>query len=141
MMFGTIGLVRADDAPASGSTGSESGWVKGACKADVEKLCPGVKPGKGAIRDCLKQHESELSAVCQNNIKMAKERMEQRKAEITAACKADTDQFCKDITPGEGREMACLHAHNDKISQGCKDALKMRHEKGGAPAAPAASKS
>ena len=45
------------------------------------------------------------------------------------ACKADEDTYCKDVTPGEGREMACLHAHSDKISAGCKDVIKRHHHR------------
>ncbi len=35
-----------------------------ACKGDVEKLCKDVQKGEGRIRDCLKSHESSLSADC-----------------------------------------------------------------------------
>jgi hypothetical protein len=100
----------------------------GACKADMEKFCAGVKPGHGAIRDCLKQHAADLSPACKDHIAKVKEHAKEMRQELKAACKADLDQFCKDITPGEGREFACLHAHNDKLSQGCKDGIQsMRH--------------
>jgi hypothetical protein len=36
------------------------------------------------------------------------------------ACKADLEKFCKDVTPGEGRKIACLKAHSDKLSSECK---------------------
>src|SRR5690348_4074305 len=91
-------------------------WNDGACKADVDKLCPGMQAGRGAIRDCLKQHEAELSAGCKSNVTTMKEKMHERMEEVKAACQADQAKFCKDVTPGEGREMACLHAYNDKIS-------------------------
>ena len=49
------------------------------------------------------------------------------KAEAPAAapakadpCKADIEKFCKDVTPGGGRIMACLKAYEDKLSEGCK---------------------
>jgi hypothetical protein len=35
-----------------------------ACKPDAEKFCKDVKPGKGLIIRCLKQHQTELSADC-----------------------------------------------------------------------------
>ncbi len=38
--------------------------AKEACKPDVEKFCAGVEAGGGRLRDCLKQHESELSDAC-----------------------------------------------------------------------------
>lgn len=35
-----------------------------ACKADLEKFCGDIKPGKGRKIKCLKKHEAELSAEC-----------------------------------------------------------------------------
>ena len=41
----------------------------GPCKADVEKLCPGVQLGGGRIAACLKEHRSEVSEACKANLK------------------------------------------------------------------------
>jgi outer membrane protein OmpA-like peptidoglycan-associated protein len=35
-----------------------------ACGGDVDRLCPGVQPGEGRIKACMKAHASELSAGC-----------------------------------------------------------------------------
>jgi hypothetical protein len=35
-----------------------------ACAGDVERLCPGVPPGEGRLKGCLKEHISQLSAPC-----------------------------------------------------------------------------
>jgi outer membrane protein OmpA-like peptidoglycan-associated protein len=35
-----------------------------ACGGDVDRLCPGVSPGDGRIKACMKSHASELSAGC-----------------------------------------------------------------------------
>jgi outer membrane protein OmpA-like peptidoglycan-associated protein len=35
-----------------------------ACGGDVDRLCPGVPPGEGHIKACMKAHASELSAGC-----------------------------------------------------------------------------
>jgi chemotaxis protein MotB len=35
-----------------------------ACAGDVERLCPGVPPGQGRIKACMKEHFSQLSAPC-----------------------------------------------------------------------------
>jgi len=35
-----------------------------ACKGDIGKYCQDIKPGRGRIINCLRQHESELSADC-----------------------------------------------------------------------------
>jgi hypothetical protein len=34
------------------------------CKADAERLCPGVPPGGGRIARCLKAHKMEMSIGC-----------------------------------------------------------------------------
>ena len=38
--------------------------AEGPCKADREKFCKDVIPGKGAVKACMKQHEAELSDAC-----------------------------------------------------------------------------
>jgi hypothetical protein len=38
-------------------------------------------------------------------------------------CKAELETFCKTVTPGEGRLLACLYAYNDKLSGACEYAL------------------
>jgi hypothetical protein len=38
---------------------------------------------------------------------------------VVNGCKAELDTYCKDVTPGEGRILACLYARNDKLSGKC----------------------
>jgi hypothetical protein len=35
-----------------------------ACGTDIDRLCPGVPPGQGRIKACMKAHVSQLSAPC-----------------------------------------------------------------------------
>lgn len=44
------------------------------CRADVEKLCQGVEPGRGRVASCLKQNESQVSAACKDAIAKARDR-------------------------------------------------------------------
>jgi len=42
---------------------------------------------------------------------------------VTKGCKTEIETYCKDVTPGEGRVLACLYAHEDKLSGQCEYAL------------------
>lgn len=42
---------------------------------------------------------------------------------IEEGCKVEIEQFCSQVTPGEGRMLACFFAHEDKISGQCQYAL------------------
>ena len=42
---------------------------------------------------------------------------------VTDGCKAELDSYCKDVKPGEGRVLACLYAHQDRLSGKCEYAL------------------
>ncbi len=42
---------------------------------------------------------------------------------VANGCKAEIEKYCGNVTPGEGRVLACLYAHNDKLSGRCEYAL------------------
>ncbi len=42
---------------------------------------------------------------------------------VAQGCKKEIETYCKDVTPGEGRVIACLYAHEDKLSGRCDYAL------------------
>ena len=41
----------------------------------------------------------------------------------TKACQSELENYCAQVTPGEGRLLACLYAHGDKLSGKCEYAL------------------
>ena len=43
---------------------AEPGPLHSACHADVQALCGSVQPGGGRIRDCMREHRTQLSAAC-----------------------------------------------------------------------------
>ena len=45
------------------------------CKADYERLCPGVPMGGGRIIDCLKAHKEEISIGCGKALQAMKAKM------------------------------------------------------------------
>jgi Cysteine rich repeat len=38
---------------------------------------------------------------------------------LEASCGEDIKKYCSTVTPGEGRILHCMQAHEDKISPGC----------------------
>jgi hypothetical protein len=42
---------------------------------------------------------------------------------VVEACADDLEQYCSDVTPGEGRILHCVAAHEDKLSGQCEYAL------------------
>jgi hypothetical protein len=93
---------------------------KGACRADVEKLCKDVKPGHGHVAQCMKQHEADLSPACKERIAEGKEKAQ----EFMKACKPDMEKFCKGIAPGKGKIYHCLKENEAQLSPECKEHLK-----------------
>ena len=91
-----------------------SAEMTGACVNDAKAQCPGVQPGGGKIRDCLKTHLKDLSDDCQAVVLTA----------INAkACAADVKQFCAGTEAGEGRIEACIKAHFADLTDACKVGL------------------
>ncbi len=43
--------------------------------------------------------------------------------EVMAACAMEIETYCSQVTPGEGRLLACAYAHEDKLSGGCSWAI------------------
>ncbi len=42
---------------------------------------------------------------------------------VLNGCKKELESYCKDVTPGQGRLLACLYAHMDKLTTKCEYAL------------------
>jgi hypothetical protein len=91
-----------------------SAELAGACLKDAKAMCPGVEPGGGKIRECLKANLKGLSDECKDVLV---------KAVNVKACAADVKQHCGDIKAGEGRLEACLKSHIADLTDACKVAL------------------
>ena len=42
---------------------------------------------------------------------------------VETGCQVELETYCQTVTPGEGRGLACIYAHSDKLSQKCERAL------------------
>jgi hypothetical protein len=49
--------------------------------------------------------------------------VEQSLESVAKGCDKELTAFCKDVTPGEGRMLACLYSREDKLSAKCEYAL------------------
>lgn len=104
----------------------------GPCRQDIQKLCPGIKRGGGAFRNCLEQHAVELSPACQDHLKQ----MKAKAAAWRQACQDDVQKFCAQVDPGHGNIKKCLHQHHDELSQTCQNQI-AQHRRGHQPRAQA----
>ena len=54
---------------ADGAANAADGPVVEACRQDVQTLCPGVQPGDGRIKACMKSNRRKLSDGCKGALK------------------------------------------------------------------------
>jgi Golgi apparatus protein 1 len=47
------------------------------------------------------------------------DRLNARVEKVESACATDIKTYCSTVTPGEGRMIYCMQAHEDKISPNC----------------------
>jgi Cysteine rich repeat len=60
------------------------------------------------------------SASAQANLgKSLVEKLAAKVTKLENACASDIKKYCKDVTPGEGRMIYCMQAHEDKITPKC----------------------
>ena len=63
----------------------------------------------------MERHFSDLSEDCQVAIIRA--------AAVGKACRADAQQFCSDVEPGNGTIADCMKSHAADLSEGCRAAI------------------
>ena len=91
------------------------------CADDIEKYCKEIKLGGGRLLNCLKAHETELTASCRGKIS---ELLGIIKG-CEQACSGDIAQFCKEVQPGGGRIIKCLREREKELSPSCSEKLDM----------------
>ena len=91
-----------------------SAELTGACLKDAKAQCPGVQPGGGKIKGCLKTHIKDLSDDCKAVLV---------KAVNVKACADDAKKYCADTKAGGGALEACMKSHIADVSDACKVAM------------------
>ena len=64
------GAALAEQPPLSAE---ERKALRSFCEADVKRLCAGVEPGGGRLKDCLMQHKEEMSVGCAEALQKLKD--------------------------------------------------------------------
>ncbi len=62
--LGLAGAIAIAASAASAASAQEGMAIARACGGDIDRLCAGVPPGEGRIKECMKAHMTELSAPC-----------------------------------------------------------------------------
>ncbi len=97
------------------------------CKVELESYCKAVTPGEGRVLACLYAHEDKLSGRCEYALYDAAAQLEHAIGALTYLaneCKADMQQHCSNIQPGEGRLAMCLKKNEQQVSARCQQAIK-----------------
>ncbi|HKR88446.1 MAG TPA: cysteine rich repeat-containing protein [Phenylobacterium sp.] len=70
----TLGLMTGAAAaqPMGMGGGGEEGMLRQACSGDVQTLCPGIQPGGGKLKQCLREHADKVSPGCKEAMRAAK---------------------------------------------------------------------
>ncbi|MET3117893.1 hypothetical protein AAKU64_002115 [Undibacterium sp. GrIS 1.8] len=95
---------------AAHSQAEDAGSVQKACRADFSKFCPSIKPGGGRLAGCLKEHQSELSAGCQEKMK------------VVSSCGEQIKELCgKESDPKKIKQ--CAKEHRSEFNEECKSSI------------------
>ena len=116
--------------PASALAQRGPGLRTGACRADIERLCPDAGRGRETGR-CLKERRAELSEACAAAFAEQEAKMQGRAAAVREACADEVAKLCPDAQPGQGGLLRCLRSHDAELSGSCRDALPQRRGPGG----------
>lgn len=94
LSVGALFCFEGPEAQSQELSRGESRALVQACRADVARVCPGAKPGGGAISQCLSQNLTQLSDGCRSAIAVVAQGSEQSataQAELPARTKVYRD--------------------------------------------------
>ena len=97
------------------------------CRAEIEKLCPGLKPGDGKYGQCVIDHKADLSDPCKKYADAAAARKQDLKQ--FPACIADAERLCPNTPLALSRLTKCLRTHQSDLSPECKQEIGKRSGK------------
>jgi hypothetical protein len=120
-------LIAASVLFVAGLVTSARGDLATACRADVQRLCPGVAPGGGRLARCIQEHAAQVSPACRQAIAERRERGGRGPGggpgPGRTACRADVARLCPDAAGDREKLRACMRAHAADLSDDCKEAI------------------
>jgi len=76
---------------------------------------------------CIYAHGDKISARCEYALYDSAAQLERAVAALAYTvneCDDDIEKYCPSVEVGEGRLLACLEQHDEKVSGRCRQALK-----------------
>jgi hypothetical protein len=73
-VLGLVGAVAAPPASAQVPVRTVTPEMRAAletCRADIERICPGVEPGEGRILACMREHRADITPACRAAVRAA----------------------------------------------------------------------
>ena len=111
---------------AAGAQDTLLDYVVESCQADLDKYCSTVTPGEGRMMYCVAAHQDKISEECEGALidaAMILNDVTDRIVDVADACATELQTYCANVEVGEGRVLACLDDHDDKLSDACELAL------------------
>jgi hypothetical protein len=138
LMFGQL----CDGAGAQQPSQAQVNAIRQSCRSDYSTYCASVPTGGSAALQCLRNNLASLSPGCQAAVNAtggAKEHppaaasqasppppamtMREEAALMRRSCGGDFRTFCRGVSLGGGRALACLADHQESLSPPCREAL------------------
>ena len=69
---------------------------------------------------CISGFFLALSIIAQTSMALAQNSVVEN---VVQACQSEIENYCSQVTPGQGRMLACFYAHENKLTVQCINAL------------------
>jgi len=89
------------------------------CAAEVERVCPGARPGTLRATVCLREKEEEVSAECRAKVDADSEWARAMLYQFNRDCRSDMRELCSSVERGAGRMLECLDDHLPELAGSC----------------------
>ena len=100
----------------SSSTTAQERFTGAPCVADLDRLCPGIRPGNDRLLACMREHVRDVSFPCL--VRLAKYAEVHR---LRNDCRGHIQKQCASVERGQFGD--CLRSAVASLGDSCKDAL------------------